>query len=134
MTRLLARHRGFSLIELLAVLLITALLASIAIPSYQKYIHRSYRTEAKDMLLRIASAQERYFSAQNRYGSLRELGITDARTSHHHYEVDVESDASQFKATARPLGQQTKDRCGSLSLDHTGRRSSSASQQTRDCW
>jgi type IV pilus assembly protein PilE len=46
---------------------IVAILASIAIPSYTSYIQRSRRTDAKSTLLNLASLEERYFSTNNTY-------------------------------------------------------------------
>ena len=46
--------RGFSLIELMIVVAIVAILGTIAYPSYQQYVLRSHRVEAKAMLLNAA--------------------------------------------------------------------------------
>jgi type IV pilus assembly protein PilE len=62
--------RGMTLIELVVAMVIVALLASIAIPSYQSYVLKSHRTEAKNVLLDLASMEERYFSTNNVYSQL----------------------------------------------------------------
>src|ERR1700687_4891412 len=61
------KARGFSLIELLIAMVIVAILAAIAIPSYQTYTLRSHRTDAKSALLDMASLEERFFSTNNSY-------------------------------------------------------------------
>ena len=58
---------GFSLIELIVAMLITAILASIAIPAYSSYVRKSRRTEAKTAVLDLASLEERFFSVNNTY-------------------------------------------------------------------
>ena len=54
-----ASHNGFTLLELLIVVAIMGILASIAIPAYQNSVIRSSRAEAKTELLQVASDQER---------------------------------------------------------------------------
>jgi len=58
-----ARHpRGFTLIELMVVVVIATILLSIAIPSYQQQIRQSRRTEAKTAILDLAGREERFLS------------------------------------------------------------------------
>lgn len=49
-----SRHLGFTLLELMVVVLIVAILSAIAIPSYQAYIVRSQRASAETQMQRIA--------------------------------------------------------------------------------
>lgn len=62
-----SRSAGFSLIELMVVVVITAILASIAVPAYNNSIHKSRRTEAKTAIMDLAAREERYFASQNIY-------------------------------------------------------------------
>ena len=55
---------GFTLLELLMVVIIIAILASIALPQYLKATERSHGAEALTVLASIRSAQTR-FAAQN---------------------------------------------------------------------
>src|SRR5690242_1077544 len=58
-----ARHpRGFTLIELMIVVVIATILLSIAIPSYQQQIRQSRRTEARTAILDLAGREERFLS------------------------------------------------------------------------
>jgi type IV pilus assembly protein PilE len=56
------RSDGFTLIELMIVVVIATILISIAVPSYMQQIRQSRRTEAKTALLDAAGREERYFS------------------------------------------------------------------------
>ena len=51
--------RGFSLVELMMVIVIIAILASVAVPGYRDYVQRAQRVDATAALLRIAAAQEK---------------------------------------------------------------------------
>jgi type IV pilus assembly protein PilE len=58
-------------------MVIAAILASIAIPSYTSYIQKSRRAEAKSALLGMAALEERFFSTNNTYSSTpTDLGYT----------------------------------------------------------
>jgi type IV pilus assembly protein PilE len=59
--------RGFTLIELVVAMVIAAVLAAIAIPSYSNYVRKGRRTDAKSALLDMASLEERYFTTNNVY-------------------------------------------------------------------
>jgi len=61
------KQRGFTLMELLIAMVIAAILAAIAIPSYSSYIQKSRRSDAKTALLDMAALEERYFSTSNVY-------------------------------------------------------------------
>lgn len=61
-------NNGFTLIELLIVVTIIAILAAIAIPSYQGIQRKASRTEAKSNLQAIALALEGHMAENNDYG------------------------------------------------------------------
>jgi type IV pilus assembly protein PilE len=63
------RSSGFSLIELMIVVTIAAILAVIAIPTYNSQVRKSRRTEAKTAIMDLAAREERYFATQNVYSS-----------------------------------------------------------------
>src|SRR5438477_4748220 len=60
-------HRGFTIIELLIVVVVLGVLATIAYPSFQNQIRKSRRSEAFTALAQVQQAQERYRSGQPQY-------------------------------------------------------------------
>jgi len=56
------RAQGFTLIELMVVVVIATILLGIAVPSYISQMRQSRRTEAKTALLDLAGREERFFS------------------------------------------------------------------------
>src|SRR5580692_9793799 len=64
-----SRAAGFTLIELMVVVVIIAILASIALPAYQGSVRKSRRTEAKTAISDFAAREERIYGTQNVYSS-----------------------------------------------------------------
>ena len=67
------RISGMTLIELMMVVAIIALLAAVALPSYQRYAARGIRSQAQQFLLDIVQAQEQFFLDQRAYAT--DLGV-----------------------------------------------------------
>lgn len=61
------QQQGFTLIEIVIALVILGILMAIAIPSYQNYLTKTRRTDAKTALMELSQLQETYFADNNRY-------------------------------------------------------------------
>lgn len=68
--------RGFTIIELLIVIVIVSILAALAIPSYREYVMRSHRTVAKVALQDLLTRQESYAVDHKSYAAdFERLGV-----------------------------------------------------------
>ena len=143
----LNRARGVTLIELMVVVLVLSIIASIAVPSYRTYIRRAQRADAKTELMRVRGAQEKFFLQNNRYATTDEFddlpadgGLGFSGTSEHgHYTIDLpNATATTFTARARAAAGQTEDEaCMTFTVNELGVRASAnagGGDTTTQCW
>ena len=136
--------RGFTLIELMIATVVVAILAAIAIASYSAYITKARRSDAKNALLDLAAREERYFTANNQYGTLQQLNYstTDpvAIGTPQDYAMTVvpvapsATVAASFTATATPYGTQVNDACGTYQVTDLGAETNNPTPTSTTCW
>jgi type IV pilus assembly protein PilE len=121
------KARGFSLIELMIVVVIVAILGSIAYPSYLNQVTQFRRADAQAVLMEAAQFMERFYTENNRYDQdsggtavalpapLRESPRDSGTKS---YDISVQaSTASTYTLRATPKNAQTGD--GFLQITNT---------------
>jgi type IV pilus assembly protein PilE len=139
-----------TLIELLVVAAVIAILSMVAIPSYRNHVLRAQRIEARAALLALATAQEKFHLACDRYAADldpdQEPDCDAARlnfptlTERGLYSVRITAaDAGRWAAESRPTGEpQASDLpCQSFVLESTGRRRASdaaGEENAGACW
>ncbi|MGA2189592.1 MAG: type IV pilin protein [Steroidobacteraceae bacterium] len=139
------KSAGFSMIELVVAMVVVAILAAIAIPSYSNYTLQAHRTDAKTALLDLASLEERYFSVNNSYTAVpASLGYTafPQTVGSGYYQVQTPvvvaattAAPATYSLQALPIGTQlAKDtQCQSFTLTSTGQQTA-LPDPTSSCW
>lgn len=132
------QQKGFSLIEIMVVLIIVAILLAIAVPSYSTFMTKTRRADAITILTELAGEQQRFFSERNRYAtSMVEMGYpTDPLISEEGlYAVSVENPTeTSYILTAAPVAgeaQQNDTECGAFTLNSGGVK---GSENGVECW
>lgn len=112
---------GFTLIELMITIAIVAILAGIAIPSYQQYVIRAARAAAQSEMLDIANREQQYFLANRVYADTATLGYTLSADVANRYTQAITVGTGtlpSFTITLTPTGAQAGD--GNLVLTSAG--------------
>lgn len=122
---------GVTLVELMVVMVVIAVLMSVAVPSYRQYTLRANRTEGQSMLLQLAANQERWYLSNNTYatnGQLTQappngLGMRNTSDSGYYNLAITASNAATFTAVANAAAGQADDTdCDVIAIDAAGRR------------
>ena len=137
------RTAGFTLIELMIAVAVIGILASIAYPSYQRYVTESRRTDAKAVLMQVAGQLERCYTVNNNYAGC-DIGFPVVSENDFYQIPDpaIESNpgeitASTFTIAAVPQGAQAArdSDCATFTLTHTGERGiEDGSLSSNECW
>lgn len=133
---------GFSLIELLFVVVIAVLLFALAIPSYQQHITKTKRLEGKIALLDLAARLERYYAEHHSYAlaTIAQNANTDvlksALSSHGFYQLAIIAQSpSTFLIQATPNFPKFQDaECGALRLNQWGEKTVTGPGKLTVCW
>lgn len=145
------RESGFTLVELVIVMVVAAILTAIAIPMYMNQVRESRRTDARSALLDLAGREERYFATNNAYTSdSTNLGYTTAGSTwpqavgSGYYQVAQPTlnpaglPTPSYSISATPTGTQVKDTtCASFTVTSTGQETAQdtgGAAQSSTCW
>ena len=143
--------KGFTLVELLIVVVIMSILATVGYGSYTGYVTKSHRQAAKNLLYQIADRQEQFFQDNRVYANqLTALGYAENTMAldgdgqlvpGSHADINyalsfAAAAANTFTVQIEPKAiQASRDaKCGTLSLTETGLRNSSGTAPVNDCW
>src|SRR5215471_2208472 len=118
------RQQGFTLLELTVVLIVVAILASIAYPSFVNQAIKGNRAAAQQFMLDVANAESQYLLDARAYNGTVGAGglnLTAPNSVAANYTVTVALTVGPppgYVITATPIGRQAQD--GALTLDDTG--------------
>lgn len=126
--------KGFTLMELIIALAIIAVLATLALPSYQQQLQQSRRSDGTLALTTFAQRLERYFLEQGSYQGAS-TALYQTHSNQGFYQLTITADSRSYQIHATPVGAQADDtQCGTLSLNQLGARSISGDGKTTACW
>lgn len=115
------RAAGFTLIETLVAMAITAILSSVAYPSYQTQLLKARRADALVAVHQVQMAQERWRANHPGYAAIADLALAST-SPRGHYAIAVASiDRHHYEVTASASGTQANDgACSHLRLTVDG--------------
>lgn len=137
----LGNAAGFSLIELMIVVVVVGIMFTIALPAYQNSMLKSKRADGKAALMDAANRQERLILDRSTYTiDMAQLGFSanpmispDGNYSVAAAACSGGAITSCYKLTATAIAGQAKDsKCQTLTLDYKGAKESTPS--ANDCW
>jgi type IV pilus assembly protein PilE len=141
-------QRGFTLIEVMMVLVIIAILLTLVLPAYRDSVLKSQRADGRSALMDMAARQEKYFAQNNSYTtSISDvgtgLGLGRITSKEGYYNLTVSACTGGAISRCYLLGatataNQSDDvRCSTYTLDNVGRKLAKTSDSVDNssyCW
>ena len=131
-------NRGFTLIELMIVVAVIGILASIGYPSYVEYVAKSRRATMTGVLSQGQQWMERFYTENFSYLKVRGSSATSLQifpaqlraspppsegSANYNLELAVsENTPDSYTLTATRSGSMAADRCGDFTIDQYGRK------------
>lgn len=125
------RHAGFTLTEILVVVVIVGILAAIALPAYDRYVQRANRSAAQQFMLDLASRAEQYRLDARNYPTAigtgaGEIDVAVPTDVSDYYTVGIASNNAAtpptYTITATPKAGTRQEGESTLTLDSAGNR------------
>lgn len=107
--------RGFTLIEALIAVAIVAILAAIALPSYDRFVRSSHLENARADLLNNAQRLERYYAQKRKFTDFDNL-----KNDNRFFTIEGSYEANHFTLTAKPNSTSNSNETRFLQLDDSG--------------
>ena len=134
---------GFTLVELMVVVVVAGILLAVALPSFMDSIRKGRRSEAFAAMAALQQAQERFRSTNTTYSATLPGGIAALSRPAGHYAISVVSataTAYEILADGTGSGQANDGNCARLGIKVVGGSVQYASgtslvyADTNPCW
>jgi type IV pilus assembly protein PilE len=128
----IARASGFTLIELLITCACIAILAAIAVASYEFAVVKTRRGAAQACLTGSAQFMERWYTTHLTYGGAPDPSCDSEVEAHYAIDFAGTPNATSYTIQIVPQGRQgeVETKCGTMTLNQAGQKSAA----TTECW
>ncbi len=146
---MIQRSKGFTLMELMIVVIIISTLTAIAIPAYMNYDKKARRAAGKTALTGLSAAMESWYAQAHTYqgaavgnantGSpaiFQQVVPKDASGSRVFYNLNISaSGVGSYTIQAVRANRMAADKCGDYTLTNQGTKGLVNNTSTvADCW
>lgn len=102
------RLAGFTLIEILIVVVVVGILSAIAYPSYISHVQRSLESEAQGQIVALAGALEAYRAKNFSYANASITNLAPQLDENEHYtsSLTLSNNNQSYTITATPQGSR----------------------------
>lgn len=140
----LKNNNGFTLIELMMVIIVLAVISAIAIPSFFAQVQKARRSDAKQALFDVAAKLEQYYADNKGYPTVANMtslgygGVTFTSLEGY-YTIGFNGvpTATTYSIQAVPVAgksQADDTDCGTFRLNTLGIKSITGTSTVERCW
>ena len=105
---------------MLVAVAIVGILASIAIPAYQKYVKEARVSDGQAKLMELAGRLERCYTREYSYSDCDSVSLPDD-SEDGYFKITGGIEDSTYTLTATHTGSQVKQECKTLTIDQSGK-------------
>ncbi len=133
----MSKNSGFTLIELMIVVAVIGIIASVAYPAYRNYILEARRADVQGLMLEVQINEERYRGYNNEYATAASLAAAGMTVpTNDYYDVTIGSTGTStytITVNAKAGSSQLEDKEGGTNC-YPMTLNQSNTKTPADCW
>ena len=103
------RQQGFTLVELLTVVIILGMLATIAYPTYQQYVRKTRMESARSDLIENVRKLEDYYNKNKSFTGFKSTDLIQTK-SNDYFTLTLAASDNDYEITAKPTTKNKKEK------------------------